>query len=322
MLQLTLRGLVAHRRRLLSTMLAILLGVSFMAGSRILTDSMKSTLSGVFVDSERTTDVQVRGALAFDYNGAEQRAAVPDSVVAEVAAVDGVAAVAPRIEGFAQVVDSQGKPVGNLADGDAPVGAAWAEDRALNPFSLPSGRAPRTDDEVVIDASTAKSAHLQVGSVTHVLTAAAPRQVTVVGVARFGDADSMAGTSSVLFPTDAARRYLAGDGTVSSIALRAEKGVSEGVLASRVKAALPPKVEAVTGQVLAQENADRTSDDVSFFSLFLTVFAVVALLVGAFIINNTFAIVVAQRVRELALVRALGGSRKQIRRSVALEALL
>src|SRR4051794_16768497 len=222
MLQLTLRGLVAHRRRLLSTMLAILLGVSFMAGSRILTDSMKSTLSGVFVDSERTTDVQVRGQLAFDYNGAEQRAAVPDSVIAKVAAVDGVAAVAPRIEGFAQVVDSKGEPVGNLADGAAPVGAAWAEDSHLNPFHLTSGRAPRADDEVVIDAGTAKSAHLQVGSVTDVLTAAAPRQVSVVGVARFGDADSMAGTSSVLFTTDAARRYLAGDGTVSSIALRAD----------------------------------------------------------------------------------------------------
>src|SRR3954468_21554386 len=221
MLQLTLRGLVAHRRRLVSTMLAILLGVSFMAGSRILTDTMKSTLSGVFVDSERTTDVQVRGELAFDYYGAEQRAAVPDSVVAKVAAVDGVAAVAPRIEGFAQVVDSKGKPVGNLSDGDAPVGAAWAEDSDLNPFHLTSGRAPRADDEVVIDAGTAKSGHLRVGSSTSILTAAAPRQVTVVGVARFGDADSMAGTSSVLFTAAAAQRYLAGDGTVSSIALRA-----------------------------------------------------------------------------------------------------
>src|SRR3954451_8590436 len=199
MLQLTLRGLVAHRRRLARTMLAILLGVSFMAGSRILTDTMKSTLSGVFVDSERTTDVQVRGELAFDYYGGKVRAAVPESVVKAVAAVDGVAAVAPRIEGFAQVVDSKGKPVGNLSDGDAPVGAAWAEDTELNPFHLASGRPPRADDEVVIDAGTAKSAHLQVGSATRVLTATAPRDVTVVGVAKFGDADSMAGTSSVLF---------------------------------------------------------------------------------------------------------------------------
>src|SRR3954454_15332591 len=106
MLQLTLRGLVAHRRRLVSTMLAILLGVSFMAGSPILTDTMKSTLSGVYVDSERTTDVQIRGEQVFDYYGGTQRAAVPQSLVDKVATVDGVAAVAPRIEGFAQVVDS------------------------------------------------------------------------------------------------------------------------------------------------------------------------------------------------------------------------
>lgn len=322
MLQLTLRGFVAHRRRLASTMLAILLGVSFMAGSRILTDTMSASLSGVYVDSERSTDVQVRGQLAFDYYGGKTRAAIPDRVVAVVAKVDGVAAVAPRIEGYAQVADREGKPVGNLADGDAPVGAAWAEDERLNPFRLAAGRAPRADDEVVIDRGTAKAGHLQVGSRTTVLTATAPRQVKVVGIARFGAADSMAGTSSVLFATAAASHYLAGDGTVSSIAVRADKGISQADLARRISATLPAKAEAVTGTVLAKENSERTNDDVSFFSLFLTVFAVVSLLVGAFIINNTFAIVVAQRVRELALIRALGGSRKQVRRSVALEALL
>lgn len=319
MLQLTLRGLVAHKRRLASTMIAILLGVSFMAGSRILTDTMKSSLAGVYVDSERTTDVQVRGALAFDGAGP---APVPASLVDRIAKVAGVAAVAPRIEGFAQVLGSDGKPVGNLDKGALPLGAAWAADDALNPFRLVEGTAPRADDEVVIDKGTATSAHLKVGSATAVLTSASPRKVTVVGIARFGDADSMAGTNSVLFTPSAARRFLAPDGTVSSIALRADHGVSQGELAKRVKALLPPRTEAVTGAVLADENRDRKNDDVSFFSLFITVFAVVALLVGAFIINNTFAIVVAQRTRELALVRALGGSRKQVRRSVALEALI
>jgi putative ABC transport system permease protein len=319
MLQLTLRGLVAHKRRLASTVLAILLGVSFMAGSRILTDTMKSSLAGVYVDSERTTDVQVRGPLAFDGAG---RAPLDGRLVDTVAGVSGVAAVAPRIEGFAQVLDADGKPVGDLDKGALPLGAAWAEDEALNPFRLVDGAAPRADDQVVIDKGTADAAHLKVGSTTSVLTSAAPHPVTVVGIARFGDADSMAGASSVLFTPAAAGRYLSPDGTVSSIAIRADHGVSQSELASRVEALLPTKAEAVTGTVLAKENSDRKNDDVSFFSLFITVFAVVALLVGAFIINNTFAIVVAQRTRELALVRALGASRRQVRRSVALEALI
>ena len=322
MLQLTLRGLLAHKRRLASTVLAILLGVAFMAGSRILTDTMSASLSGVFVDSERTTDVQVRGAVAFDASAGAIRGPVPAAVVDKVAAVPGVAGVAPRIEGFAQVLGSDGKPVGDLAKGAAPVGAAWATDPQLNPFRLVAGRAPAADDEVVVDKGTAESASLRVGSTTRVLTAQAPREVQVVGIARFGDADSMAGTSSVLFTPAAAARYLASDKTVSTIALRAADGVSESELVRRVSAVLPAKTEAVTGAALAEENENRSNDDVSFFSLFITVFAVVALLVGAFIINNTFAIVVAQRTRELALVRALGASRRQVRRSVALEALL
>ncbi|MDT7569850.1 MAG: putative transport system permease protein [Actinomycetota bacterium] len=322
MIQLTLRGLMAHKRRLLSTMIAVLLGVSFMAGSRILTDTMKSSLAGVYVDSERTTDVQVRGGVAFDGTAGAIHAAVPGSAVETLRAVDGVAAVAPRIEAFAQILGTNGKPVGDLAKGAAPVGAAWAEDSGLNPFHLVAGRAPRGDAEVVIDKGTAKTGHLQVGSRTKVLTAAAPQYVTVVGIARFGDADSQAGSSSILFTADAARRYLASDGTVASIALRAEAGVTQAELARRVSAVLPPKTEAVTGHALAKENSERKNEDVSFFALFITVFAVVSLLVGGFIINNTFAIVVAQRTRELALVRALGGSRKQVRRSVALEALV
>jgi putative ABC transport system permease protein len=321
-IQLTLRGLMAHKRRLVSTVIAILLGVSFMAGSRILTDTMKSSLAGVYVDSERTTDVQVRGTVAFDGSAGAVRAAVPGSVVDRLQHVDGVAAVAPRVQAFAQIQGTNGKPVGDLSKGAAPVGAAWAQDPKLNPFHLVEGRAPGAANEVVIDKGTAKAGHLRVGSTTKVLTAAAPQQVTVVGIARFGDADSQAGTSTILFDQDAARRYLAPDGTVASVALRAASGVSQAELVRRVSAILPAKAEAVTGAVLAKENSDRKNEDVDFFALFITVFAVVSLLVGGFIINNTFAIVVAQRTRELALVRALGGSRRQVRRSVALEALV
>src|SRR4051794_11481104 len=323
MLQLTLRGLMAHKRRLLSTMIAVLLGVSFMAGSRILTDTMKDSLAGVYVDSERTTDVSVRGTVAFDGDNGAVHGTVPGDLQSRISAVPGVAAVAPRIEAYASVQDADGNPVADLNNGAAPVGGAWSADPALNPYHLVDGRAPSTDTEVVIDKGTARRGSLHVGSTTSVqTTAAAPLQVQVVGIARFGSADSMAGTSSVLFTPTAARRYLSPDGTVSSFAVRADSGVSQAALAKRIGTILPGNAEVVTGTALAKENSDRKNEDVDFFALFITAFAVVALLVGAFIINNTFAIVVAQRVKELALVRALGGSRKQIRRSVGLEALV
>src|SRR3954453_16894756 len=114
MLQLTLRGLMAHKRRLLSTMIAVVLGVSFMAGSRILTDTMKSSISGVYADSERTTDVAVRGTVQFDGDNGAVHAAVPASVGERIGRVPGVAAVVPRIDAYASVADKDGKPVGDL----------------------------------------------------------------------------------------------------------------------------------------------------------------------------------------------------------------
>lgn len=322
MLLLTLRGLRAHKRRLLSTLLAVVLGVAFMAGSRVLTDTMAASLSGVLTDAEGRTDVLVRAEAAFDGWNGDVRGPLPADLVDRLAEVEGVLAVAPRIEGFAQVLGSDGKPVDDLASGAAPVGQAWTDDEALNPFRLAEGRAPSAADEVVVDRRTATKADLEIGDTTTVLTRDAPREATVVGVATFGEAESRAGISTVLMPPDVAQSELGEPGTVSAIALRAADGTDEAALLAAVTPLLGDGQEALTGTAYAAEVAENGNADVEFFSVFITVFAVVSLLVGAFIINNTFAILVAQRVRELALVRALGASRKQVRRSIALEALV
>ena len=317
-----LRGILAHKRRLLSTVTAVLLGVAFMAGSLVFTDTMKASLSGAFQDGERSTDVLVRGPVTITTGQGTQHAPVPADLAADLAAVDGVAAVAPRLEGFAQVLGTDGKPVDDLSGGAAPSGAAWAADERLNPFELVDGRAPRGADEVVVDRSTADAANLAVGDRTSVLTGAAPQDMTVVGIATFAGQDNRAGNRTVLFSAATADRLLGGDGRVDGIALLADDGVDQAQLAKRVDAALPAGDQAVTGTALAEENGKRTNEDVTFFSLFMTVFAVVALLVGAFIISNTFSILVAQRTRELALLRAIGASARQVRRSVVLEALV
>jgi putative ABC transport system permease protein len=321
-LLLTLRGLRAHKRRMLATILAVVLGVSFMAGARVLTDTMAASLSGVLTDAESGTDVLVRSEPAFDgWNGAV-RGPLPAELVLRLEQVDGVAAVAARVEGFAQVLGKDGEPVDELSSGAAPVGQAWTDDQALNPFRLVDGRGPTGEDEIVLDRRTATAAELSVGDRTTVLTREAPRSATVVGIATFGEAESRAGISTVLMPAHVAQSELGEPGTVSAIALRAEDGTEQVTLLAAVQPLLAEGQEAMTGAAYATEAAEKGSTDVEFFTTFITVFAVVSLLVGAFIINNTFAILVAQRVRELALVRALGGSRKQVRRSVALEALV
>jgi putative ABC transport system permease protein len=175
---------------------------------------------------------------------------------------------------------------------------------------------------VVVDRSTAEAADLFIGDRTSVLTGAAPQDMTVVGIATFAGQDNRAGNRTVLFSAATADRLLGGDGRVDGIALLADDGVDQVQLAKRVEALLPAGDQAITGTALAEENGKRTNEDVTFFSLFMTVFAVVALLVGAFIISNTFSILVAQRTRELALLRAIGASARQVRRSVVLEALV
>ncbi|HEU4911353.1 MAG TPA: FtsX-like permease family protein [Actinomycetes bacterium] len=320
MLSLTLRGLAAHKRRLVSTVLAVLLGVAFMAGSLIFTDTMGATLSGVYANAERGTDVLVRGPATIEGGYGMAHAPVADTVADEVAALPGVAAVAPRVEGYAQVVDSDGKAVDDIGMGAAPAGAAWTEVESLNPFRLVDGRGPQADDEVVVDRSLAEEVGLAPSDRTTVLTAAGPTQVEVVGVATFGDADNRAGNRTVLFTLDTAQRVLGREGTVDSIAVDAEAGVSQQQAAQAVRGALGDRVEAVTGTALTEEIANRSNEDVSFFGTFMQIFAGVALLVGAFIINNTFAILVAQRTKELALLRAIGASGRQVRRSVAVEA--
>lgn len=319
--RLTLRGLMAHKRRLLSTCVAVLLGVAFMSGSLVFTDTMRAAFAGAFQDEERSTDVLVRGPVTITNDAGDQRQPVPASLADRIAAVDGVAAVAPRIDGFAQVLGRDGKPLESLDNGATPAGAAWTADEQLNPFELVAGRGPRSDNEVVVDRSTARSGELSVGDTASVLTGSAPQAMTVVGIATFDGQDNRAGSRTVLFTPAAADRLLGAHGTAEAIAVRATDGVTPSELARRVEAAVPAADQAVTGTALTAENADRGSADLNFFALFMTVFAVVALLVGAFIISNTFMILVAQRTRELALLRAVGASGGQVRRSVLLEAL-
>ncbi|MGB8649770.1 MAG: FtsX-like permease family protein [Mycobacteriales bacterium] len=323
MLWTALQGLVAHRFRLFATALAVTLGVAFTAGTLVLTDTVTRTFDGLFGDVYKGTDVVVRGAEQFAGPGGSgaQRARVPASLLETVRRVDGVKAADGGVLGYARLVDKHGKAIGNPTNGAPTLGYGWSTVSALNPFPLRSGRAPQAPDEVVIDAKSARDAHFHLGDRTTVLVQGPPQSVRIVGIAGFGSADSPGGASVVAFRTDVAQRLIAEPGKYDDISAVADSGVSQKELTKRVAAVLPKGTEAVTGAAVTKESQDLAHQSLSFFTTFMLVFAVVALLVGAFMIFNTFSITVAQRTRENGLLRALGASRRQVLSAVLLEAL-
>jgi putative ABC transport system permease protein len=323
MLRTVLRNLAGRKLRLITTSLAVLLGVAFMAGTLVLTDTIAKTLDDLFTDVYENTDAVVRGEAAFeDPNGfGDQRGRIDASLLGVVEAVDGVALAQTDVFGYAQLVDKNGDPVGNPQNGPPTVGADWPEYDELNPWRLVEGRAPEQDDEIVIDQEAAEKSGYRVGDTATVLVKGGPTPMRIIGIVTFGEASSAAGATFVIFTGEAAERLVAEPGKVDSISVVADQGVSQEELTERLAAALPDDVEAVTGQTITQESQDLIEQAMSFFNTFMLVFAIVALLVGGFMIFNSFFITVAQRTKENALMRAVGASKRQLLVGVLLEAL-
>jgi putative ABC transport system permease protein len=320
MFRTTLKNLRARKLRLLTTSLAVLLGVAFMAGTLVLTDTIGQSFDKLFADANAGTNVLVRGESKFSTaDMGAQRARVDSNLVARVAKVPGVADAKPWIEAYAQVVDQHGKPVGD-PQGPPTFGGIWLGDGQLNPFDLASGRAPRTDHEVVLDKATARKAGYHLGSHAKVLTRSGTKAVDVVGLATFAGSDSPGGATFTLFTSHAAQAFLTHPGQVDSIKVEAAPGVSDRELADRVSKAMPAHIDVVTGAEVTKEDQQSVREGISFFSTFLLTFALIALFVGSFIIYNSFSILVAQRSKDSALMRALGASRRQVLGSVLIEA--
>lgn len=328
MRQVALRGLMAHKGRLLATFLAVALGVAFLGGVRTLTDTMNRTFDDLFADVYRDTDAVVRSSQTIggdDFGGGfDLRGTVPQELLAEVEQVDGVAGADGSVEGFAQVIDSEGDAVGDPAMGAPTFGGNWTDVDELNPFTITDGRAPESDDEVVIDKATADTTDYGVGDTVPVQTRVGTVEYTVSGITRFGTTDSPGGASYVLWTTAEAQRVVGEDGKFNAISVVAEDGVSQNELKGNLEDALTSgdvDTEVLTGQEITEETQTDIKRSLSFLTTFFTAFAVIALFVGTFVIYNSFSIIVAQRTREMALLRAIGASRKQVRRAVLVEAL-
>jgi putative ABC transport system permease protein len=317
----TLRNLLAHKLRMALTTLSVVLGVAFVSGTLVLTDTMNATFTSLFGEANKTTDVAVRAESAFSTgDGTDQRQSIPAAVVEQVAAVPGVAEAVPYVEGYAAVLGEDGEVISN---GQAPqLGVSWVESQALSPLEQRQGRAPRGPTEVALDVDTAEKGGVAVGDRVRVLLQGPAREVEVVGIFSFGEENALAGATMTAFDTTTASAVLTAPGQITRVVARADDGVGQEALAQRVQEALPAGLEALTGEALADEEASNIQEALSFFSYFLLTFAIIALFVGSFIIFNTFSMLVAQRTREIGLLRAVGASRGQVTRSVMLEALV
>ena len=312
MLKVALRGLMAHKSRLVTTFLAVALGVAFVGGVLVLTDTVNRTFNDLFSDVFKDTDAVVRSDQEIDqgFGGGEVRGNIDEDLLAEVQDVDGVAEADVSVDGFARIIDKDGDPIGNPAMGAPTFGTNWGESDTLNPFDISEGGPPESDDELVIDQRSADNTGYEVGDTVPVQTQAGTTDYTLSGIARFGSADSPGGASFAMFTVEEAQRVLGEPGKVSSIAAAADGGVSQGELVSRIEDALGRRRRR-RGHHRRRRSPRRTQDDIQqalgFLTIFLGFFGIIAVVVGAFVIYNAFAIIVAQRTREMALLRAARG---------------
>ncbi len=320
----TLRGMIAHKLRLVLTTASIALGVSFLAGTLVLTDTMGLAFEQLFGKVSAGTDAVVRtqAPYAASEGVSTARAPIASATLAEVRSVEGVRAAEGTVSGYALMTDNEGRAV--LSSGGAPtVGSSLAADEILRgDVELLSGAAPVGVHEVAIDATSAEDNDIALGSTIQVLFQGPTQEFTVVGIVGFAGEKDLGGTTSSYFDIATAQKFLGSPGMYDAIDVSAEEGLSQAALADRLAAVVPKGSEAVTGATVAQENADAITDDLKVVNILFSIFAGIALFVGAFIIWNTFTMIVTQRSREIALLRAIGATRRQVMGNLLLEAVV
>ncbi|GAA3372278.1 ABC transporter permease [Streptomyces sannanensis] len=319
MFRTALRNVLAHKARLLMTVLAVMLGVAFVSGTLVFTD----TLGNAFRNQSAKSydDVAVAVTSHYNENDPEDQPGLNQQMLDRISRLDGVAAVTGRVDGFAGVADQDGKLIGN---GWSNTGANFApgKDGKDSQYDFTDGSGPAADDQIALDKETATKGKYQVGDRVRVATNGPVKEYTLSGVFTTEDGAVNAGGSLVLFRTPVAQQMFLKPGFYQSFSVTATPGTDDAKILAEVKPLLPDNAEAKTGQDLADEQAADIESGLGALNQVLLAFAAIALFVGVFLISNTFTMLVAQRTKELALMRAVGASRRQITRSVLTEAMV
>jgi putative ABC transport system permease protein len=320
MLRLTLRGLREHKIRFFLTTFAVVIGVGFVVGTLVLTDSVRMQFNQLFTDINQGIDLQVRGTSQFEQGAFGTTPPVPESLLDTTRALPGVAAVGANAGGIpALLIDAAGQPVKPV--GGPPLAVTWDPGSPNSSLEVVQGGPPAAADEVGLDVDLARRGNVELGDEVTIQTAKGPGRYRVVGIFSFGSGNSLAGATLVAFTLPEAQRLYDLEGQLSSIDVAVAGGTSVDTVRDEIRAILPPGTEVVTASQLVAESQSDIGVLVDIFGNVLLGFAGITLFVSAFLISNTFTIVVGQRVKELALLRAIGATPAQIARSVLGEAL-
>ena len=324
MLRAAVKGVFANKMRLTLTAFAIVIGVGFVAASFVFTDTINARFDALLETSATGVDVYVRPAPpeGGDTFQNTEFGSMPEDTLAAVMGAPGVRIAEGGVSGFAQIVDKEGNAVGGR--GSPTLGFSWGIESSMSPVKIKdgNGRGPETAGEVVIDANSARTHDLAVGDTITVLTFGPPEQFEIVGIASFGEGDSLAGATLALFTLEKAQHLFGLEGRLSAISVAAEPGVTPEELMSSIVATVDDDIEVITAEQSNDEQLEAISEGLGFLNIALLAFAAVAVFVGGFIITNTFRIIVAQRTRELAFFRAVGATGRQVTWLVVVEALI
>lgn len=312
MLRVSLRNLQMHTLRLLLTIAAVTIGVAFISGTFVLSDTMSKAFDELYTGLSGDTDVVVRSQAAFtDYSVQSEARPLPEDLVATISDVPGVQVAEGSVTGFALILDKDGAPI---QPGGAPTLASsvGGDARLAGEFTYQQGRAPSDPDEVTIDARSAEGAGFVIGDTVQIVLHDGNHAFSLSGITGFGETDSLAGATLAGFDLRTSQDLLGKSGQVDQISVLAAPDVDVTELRSDIEAVIPTGVEALSGAEVADESAAAMQEGLAFFSQVLLVLAAVSLLVGSFVIWNTFNVLVAQRRREVGLLRAVGATRRQV----------
>jgi putative ABC transport system permease protein len=317
-----LKSLFSRKLRTGLTAIAIVLGVAMISGTYVLTDSIANAFDAIFTQSYRGTDAVISGKSAFDLsaNGLTTAPPFDESLLPKVRALPDVRAAIGGVGGEAQLIGRNGKAIvfggaPNLGFSVDPTQAAF------NSLTLVGGRWPKAG-EVVIDESTAGKKDIRIGQQIGVQAEGPVRRLRISGLVKFGSVSTIGGATLAGFDLATAQRLFDKAGKLDQIRVGAKSGVSPDQLTAEIRAILPRGTQVKSGDTQASSDAEDTNSFISFLQTFLLSFAGVALFVGAFVIANSLSITIAQRTREFATLRTLGASRRQVLRTVIVEALV
>jgi putative ABC transport system permease protein len=323
MTKFALRGILGRKLRTVLTAFAIVLGVATVSGTYVLTDSIDKAFDSIFTTSRQNSDAVISGKSAFDLTeGSGVTApAFDESLLPKVRELPDVAQADGQVHSDqTQLIGQDGKAV---VYGGAPnLGFSIARGSSpFNPLTLVEGSWPQ-GNEVVIDKSTANKEDFKVGQTVGVQAEGPVRRLRLSGLVKFGSVSTIGGATLAGFALPTAQKLFDKTGQLDEIAVSSKPGVSSDALVGQIKDILPPATQVRTGEAQAHEDAKDTNEFISFLQKFLLGFGGVALFVGSFVIANSLSITIAQRTRELATLRTLGASRRQVLRSIVIEALV